>query len=958
MPDPKKTGEQLNREAYQRSLAQAKKELAQEYVQKNMKEVTGSTLWNLPGNIYAGIPKYGINLGKGAFNAIKHQTKMLGLAQGDNLITEGIDFMGKKYNEKPQSKYADGGNLTRFNEGGTHEQNPLGGVPQGQAQNGTMNTVEQGETKMGSYIYSDRISLNPDMIKQFNLPKYAAGKSVADASKAIEDKFKDRNDKYANETKVTLLKRLEQAQETHKAEQAQMQGAMDANAQQGPEDMMGGQVPEGMEEFAGGEPQIAPEEAQPTPMAAYGGYQTKRFDEGGDLDPVTGLRIPVQGLAPMQSAGVVRMPNAMPTASAVPTSAGKPAIGADAAGGGGGPSAGGIAAAAGTVMDLGKTAFGKAEQDITGTEASGRVSGASMIGGSAIKGAAMGAQIGGPWGAAIGGVVGGAAGVVGLGKARKAEALNTQRFATNTNKKFSDQYANGGAMEGPGKKVRNADGSYSMVTSNTVMTPGVAGHRIPGTPGSPAVLGTKGVNSPDQGRNKAFAAARTAGLPNFKYNGKLYSTEMSGTPARAAVPATPDIVTPSSPATYRTEETITPLDSEIYDVRATRGTIGGARRDGVGGSISTGHQVTQNKEMADRTMRANDSYNKDLIARYSPDTENLRGLNPAQLANKNAKAAQRLIDLKGTASVTETSVPMGLERDAVASRKQFALGGDLEAVSSLTPVVKGTEFAKANVVAPREAYNGNMYVDKAKLMARDAGKAINENAGEAMRYAPIVANMLQAKNLKAPTGVQYATLENRYKPRYADEAQLQTAVGQASNNTINAVSQSGGSEGAQRAAILGVGANATRGLSDAYLQANAQNASQDATAQQFNLGVDSANVATKNRGIDEMRMDEAAYRGAKSKLLAQMGTDIGSIGKEQADAQLAGALTGYTRKGKYLYKPDGSKVSPSELAKITNIHNPAQGATPTLKKGDKYIDEKGVTQTFNFGGYLNTKKTK
>jgi hypothetical protein len=29
---------------------------------------------------------------------------------------------------------------------------------------------------------------------------------------------------------------------------------MDANAQQGPEDMMGGQIPEGMEEFAGEQP--------------------------------------------------------------------------------------------------------------------------------------------------------------------------------------------------------------------------------------------------------------------------------------------------------------------------------------------------------------------------------------------------------------------------------------------------------------------------------------------------------------------------------------------------------------------------------------------------------------------------------------------------------------------------------------------------------------------------------
>jgi hypothetical protein len=32
---------------------------------------------------------------------------------------------------------------------------------------------------------------------------------------------------------------------------------------------------------------------------------------------------------------------------------------------------------------------------------------------------------------------------------------------------------------------------------------------------------------------------------------------------------------------------------------------------------------------------------------------------------------------------------------------------------------------------------------------------------------------------------------------------MQTAVGQASNNTMNAINQSGGSEGATRAAILG-----------------------------------------------------------------------------------------------------------------------------------------------------------
>jgi hypothetical protein len=43
------------------------------------------------------------------------------------------------------------------------------------------------------------------MIKQFNLPGYAFGKQYnRGCSKAIEDMFKDRNDKYANKTKTTL----------------------------------------------------------------------------------------------------------------------------------------------------------------------------------------------------------------------------------------------------------------------------------------------------------------------------------------------------------------------------------------------------------------------------------------------------------------------------------------------------------------------------------------------------------------------------------------------------------------------------------------------------------------------------------------------------------------------------------------------------------------------------------
>ena len=53
--------------------------------------------------------------------------------------------------------------LVEFEGGGTHAQNPLGGIPQGMGDNGKMNTVEAEETKYkfkdGDYVFSNRIKL-------------------------------------------------------------------------------------------------------------------------------------------------------------------------------------------------------------------------------------------------------------------------------------------------------------------------------------------------------------------------------------------------------------------------------------------------------------------------------------------------------------------------------------------------------------------------------------------------------------------------------------------------------------------------------------------------------------------------------------------------------------------------------------------------------------------------------
>lgn len=184
-------------------------------------------------------------------------------------------------NMNNMNRYAEGGTLNQFNEGGTHEQNPNGGIPQGPNA-----TVEQGETSTktpnGKYIYSNRLYINEDLVKQFNLPNSIKGKTFADASKIIDKPFKDKNSNPDKLTHKEHLDRLKQAQETLKAEEAQKQQAMMQNMQQMP-DVSQNPVPEGMEEYAEGVNDNPQEEQMEQPQAsAYGGF-IKRYAGGGEL---------------------------------------------------------------------------------------------------------------------------------------------------------------------------------------------------------------------------------------------------------------------------------------------------------------------------------------------------------------------------------------------------------------------------------------------------------------------------------------------------------------------------------------------------------------------------------------------------------------------------------------------------------------------------------------------------
>lgn len=112
--------------------------------------------------------------------------------------------------------------LTHIDAGGTHEENPNGGVPMGIAQDGQSNLVEQNETINNAldYVYSEQLKLDKDAVEALRLPKRFKGKSFADVSKYYEKESKERpNDPISQRALREQLQELAEVQEAYKAAQ-------------------------------------------------------------------------------------------------------------------------------------------------------------------------------------------------------------------------------------------------------------------------------------------------------------------------------------------------------------------------------------------------------------------------------------------------------------------------------------------------------------------------------------------------------------------------------------------------------------------------------------------------------------------------------------------------------------------------------------------------------------------
>ena len=137
-------------------------------------------------------------------------------AFGGDLSTHGLDFSN---------------GLTFIDAGGSHEQNPLGGVPMGVDENGAPNLVEQNEVVWDDYVFSDRLVVPEEIQKKYKLKE---GITFADAVKKLTEMSLERpNSPIDNDTNKAILNELRNVQEEVRsqmqAEAAQqyMQAAQD-----------------------------------------------------------------------------------------------------------------------------------------------------------------------------------------------------------------------------------------------------------------------------------------------------------------------------------------------------------------------------------------------------------------------------------------------------------------------------------------------------------------------------------------------------------------------------------------------------------------------------------------------------------------------------------------------------------------------------------------------------------
>jgi hypothetical protein len=114
--------------------------------------------------------------------------------------------------------------LDKIEKGGSHEQNPLGGIPVSIDENGNPNMVEEGEARWKNYIFSNRLDVpkNKDLLSILGLPSTYGGKPFSKAAATAGKEAKEReNDPISKRGLQDALGKLQALQELVRPRQQQ-----------------------------------------------------------------------------------------------------------------------------------------------------------------------------------------------------------------------------------------------------------------------------------------------------------------------------------------------------------------------------------------------------------------------------------------------------------------------------------------------------------------------------------------------------------------------------------------------------------------------------------------------------------------------------------------------------------------------------------------------------------------
>ena len=227
-----------------------------------------------------------------------------------------------------------------------------------------------------------------DVMAQFNLPSYLKNKTFSEASKIIDNKFKDRTDPESIATLNELQGRLQKAQEHVKAEQLKLSQPSGASTN--------------------------------SPLESLGAGASATEPHGDN-------KMFLGGLLGGQAGGQ---------------------MGGQAQGGLAGFMGGAnkVMGAAGGAADLAKMAFGSPNIDTSGRTAGPEIDMAGTIAGGAMKGMEAGNSIVPGVGGLVGGAIGGLAGLVGGNKAKKKADKARYNNTLFQHKELSNRYVGGGPL--------------------------------------------------------------------------------------------------------------------------------------------------------------------------------------------------------------------------------------------------------------------------------------------------------------------------------------------------------------------------------------------------------------------------------------------------------------------------------------------------------------------------------